>query len=88
MTPNVNSNRPITLRHFQIGGEFVLVCPQLPDWRCTGATRQEVMANCAGSLRDYLKHNGSLTPYQICLIGRALEARSVTMSWAPSTEVA
>jgi hypothetical protein len=46
------------------------------------------MANCAGSLRDYLKDNALLTPYQICLIGRALEARPVTMSRPPSTEMA
>lgn len=81
------SPKMIDIRLFEVCGEFVLASPQVPDWRCKGVTHTDVMANCAGSLRDHLKTAVTLTPHQVFLIAKTLEVRAVQASTARQTQV-
>jgi hypothetical protein len=53
--------------------EFILFSPEVPGWRCKGATKAEAVANCAASLRTYVNTARSLPPAQTTKIKAILK---------------
>jgi hypothetical protein len=68
---------------YSIQGTFVLVSPQLPHWRCTGFSREDVMRDCACSLRSYVRNVSSITPNEATSIAEALTLRMASQYDAP-----
>ena len=63
---------------YSIQGTFVLMSPQLPDWRCTGGSRAQVIRDCACSLRSYVRNVRSISPTEAMYIAKALTLRLIS----------
>jgi hypothetical protein len=63
---------------YSIQGTFVLISPQVPHWRCTGFSPEEVIRDCACSLRSYVRNIKSITPNEATSIAEALTLRTAS----------
>ena len=68
---------------YSIQGMFVLMSPQVPHWRCTGKSREQVIRDCACSLRSYARNVKSLSPNEATYIAKALTLRVTSEKETP-----
>jgi hypothetical protein len=70
--------RPARFYIYAIAERYVLISSQLPHWRCTGSSIEEVLRDCACSLRTYAQNVESITSEEALFIAEALTLRDTS----------
>ena len=68
---------------YSIQGTFILRSPRLPHWRCTGFSPEEVIRDCARSLRSYVRNGKSIAPDEASFIAEVLTLRATNQYERP-----
>ena len=70
--------RPARFHLYAIQGQYVLRTSRLLHWRCTGSSIENVLRDCACSLRSYAKNVDSITIEEAEFIAEALTLRDAS----------